>query len=257
MRLLTLLLPPLSSSFLLFPSLSFSLLLSPPLSVFLLLQPLYTRIVQEARHAHGMRCLKIPNTKHFHDITVIEVRVNPLINHQNTASVLVLSSRYPFINSHDSPPSPPSSLSSSSLILSPYSLPSSTLLYPSSTLFVKGRHRLIWTDQRTARRRQLGRIHRGGTYDIQLIILNGLLVLVGTHPQRIYTYYIVTTVFYVCAHTPLPFISAHTDHLTHSFFSSPPPSPAPPPRPLQEFEDSEGNILSKKTFEDLARQGLL
>jgi hypothetical protein len=77
-----------------------------------------------------MRCLKIPNTKHFHDITVIEVRVNPLINHQNTASVLVLSSRYPFINSHDFPPSPPSSLSSSSLILSPYSLPSYSLSSP-------------------------------------------------------------------------------------------------------------------------------
>jgi splicing factor 3A subunit 3 len=27
---------------------------------------------QEYRHAHGMRCLGIPNTKHFHDITLIE-----------------------------------------------------------------------------------------------------------------------------------------------------------------------------------------
>lgn len=27
---------------------------------------------QEWRHAHGMRCLGIPNTKHFHDITLIE-----------------------------------------------------------------------------------------------------------------------------------------------------------------------------------------
>lgn len=27
---------------------------------------------QEWRHAHGMRCLRIPNTKHFHDITHIE-----------------------------------------------------------------------------------------------------------------------------------------------------------------------------------------
>ena len=27
---------------------------------------------QEFRHAHGMRCLGIPNTKHFHDITLIE-----------------------------------------------------------------------------------------------------------------------------------------------------------------------------------------
>ncbi len=27
--------------------------------------------MQEWRHAHGMRCLKIPNTKHFHDITTI------------------------------------------------------------------------------------------------------------------------------------------------------------------------------------------
>lgn len=27
---------------------------------------------QEWRHAYGMRCLKIPNTKHFHDITLIE-----------------------------------------------------------------------------------------------------------------------------------------------------------------------------------------
>ena len=28
--------------------------------------------VQEWRHAHGMRCLKIPNTRHFHEITLIE-----------------------------------------------------------------------------------------------------------------------------------------------------------------------------------------
>lgn len=27
---------------------------------------------QEWRHAHGMRCLGVPNTKHFHDITYIE-----------------------------------------------------------------------------------------------------------------------------------------------------------------------------------------
>lgn len=27
---------------------------------------------QEWKHAHGMRCLGIPNTKHFHDITLIE-----------------------------------------------------------------------------------------------------------------------------------------------------------------------------------------
>lgn len=27
---------------------------------------------QEWRHAHGMRCLGVPNTKHFHDITLIE-----------------------------------------------------------------------------------------------------------------------------------------------------------------------------------------
>jgi len=27
---------------------------------------------QEWRHAYGMRCLGIPNTKHFHDITLIE-----------------------------------------------------------------------------------------------------------------------------------------------------------------------------------------
>ncbi len=27
---------------------------------------------QEWRHAHGMKCLGIPNTKHFHDITLIE-----------------------------------------------------------------------------------------------------------------------------------------------------------------------------------------
>ena len=32
----------------------------------------FNRHFQESRHAHGMRCLKIPNTKHFHDITVIE-----------------------------------------------------------------------------------------------------------------------------------------------------------------------------------------
>jgi len=31
---------------------------------------------QEWRHAHGMRCLKIPNTKHFHDITLIEDAIN-------------------------------------------------------------------------------------------------------------------------------------------------------------------------------------
>ena len=27
---------------------------------------------QEWKHAHGMRCLGVPNTKHFHDITAIE-----------------------------------------------------------------------------------------------------------------------------------------------------------------------------------------
>jgi len=27
---------------------------------------------QEWRHAHGMRCLGIPNTRHFHEITLIE-----------------------------------------------------------------------------------------------------------------------------------------------------------------------------------------
>lgn len=27
---------------------------------------------QEWKHAHGMRCLGVPNTKHFHDITIIE-----------------------------------------------------------------------------------------------------------------------------------------------------------------------------------------
>ena len=28
-------------------------------------------VSQESRHAYGMRCLGIPNTKHFHDITGI------------------------------------------------------------------------------------------------------------------------------------------------------------------------------------------
>ncbi|CAM9622692.1 unnamed protein product [Heterosigma akashiwo] len=32
----------------------------------------FDRHFQEWRHAHGMRCLGIPNTKHFHDITTIE-----------------------------------------------------------------------------------------------------------------------------------------------------------------------------------------
>ncbi|CAM9136351.1 unnamed protein product [Chrysoparadoxa australica] len=32
----------------------------------------FDRHFQEWRHAHGMRCLGIPNTKHFHDITLIE-----------------------------------------------------------------------------------------------------------------------------------------------------------------------------------------
>jgi len=32
----------------------------------------FDRHFQEWRHAHGMRCLGIPNTKHFHDITIIE-----------------------------------------------------------------------------------------------------------------------------------------------------------------------------------------
>ncbi|EKU22951.1 splicing factor 3A subunit 3 [Nannochloropsis gaditana CCMP526] len=32
----------------------------------------FDRHFQEWRHAHGMRCLKIPNTKHFHDITTIK-----------------------------------------------------------------------------------------------------------------------------------------------------------------------------------------
>ncbi|ORX89740.1 hypothetical protein K493DRAFT_305538 [Basidiobolus meristosporus CBS 931.73] len=32
----------------------------------------FDRHFQEWRHAHGMRCLGIPNTRHFHDITLIE-----------------------------------------------------------------------------------------------------------------------------------------------------------------------------------------
>jgi splicing factor 3A subunit 3 len=32
----------------------------------------FDRHFQEWRHSHGMRCLGIPNTKHFHDITSIE-----------------------------------------------------------------------------------------------------------------------------------------------------------------------------------------
>ena len=32
----------------------------------------FDRHFQEWRHAHGMRCLGVPNTKHFHDITLIE-----------------------------------------------------------------------------------------------------------------------------------------------------------------------------------------
>ncbi|KAG5182382.1 hypothetical protein JKP88DRAFT_199316 [Tribonema minus] len=32
----------------------------------------FDRHFQEFRHAHGMRCLGIPNTKHFHDITLIQ-----------------------------------------------------------------------------------------------------------------------------------------------------------------------------------------
>jgi hypothetical protein len=33
---------------------------------------LFNRHFQEWKHAHGMRCLGVPNTKHFHDITLIE-----------------------------------------------------------------------------------------------------------------------------------------------------------------------------------------
>jgi len=36
----------------------------------------FDRHFQEWRHAHGMRCLNIPNTKHFHDITLIEDAIN-------------------------------------------------------------------------------------------------------------------------------------------------------------------------------------
>jgi splicing factor 3A subunit 3 len=32
----------------------------------------FDRHFQEWRHAHGMRCLGVPNTKHFHDIILIE-----------------------------------------------------------------------------------------------------------------------------------------------------------------------------------------
>eukprot|EP01034_Spumella_vulgaris_P021532 gene21531-27567_t len=32
----------------------------------------FDRHFQEWKHAHGMRCLNVPNTKHFHDITLIE-----------------------------------------------------------------------------------------------------------------------------------------------------------------------------------------
>lgn len=35
----------------------------------------FDRHFQEWRHAHGMRCLGIPNTKHFHDIILIQVGV--------------------------------------------------------------------------------------------------------------------------------------------------------------------------------------
>lgn len=36
----------------------------------------FDRHFQEWRHGHGMRCLKVPNTKHFHDITLIEDAIN-------------------------------------------------------------------------------------------------------------------------------------------------------------------------------------
>lgn len=40
--------------------------------------PFVSRLsVQEWRHAFGMRCLKIPNTAHFKEITKIEVRWDP------------------------------------------------------------------------------------------------------------------------------------------------------------------------------------
>ncbi|CAM9117818.1 unnamed protein product [Phaeothamnion confervicola] len=32
----------------------------------------FDRHFQEGRHSHGMKCLGIPNTKHFHDITLIQ-----------------------------------------------------------------------------------------------------------------------------------------------------------------------------------------
>lgn len=35
---------------------------------------------QQWRHAYGMRCLKIPNTKHFHDITLIEDALQRTLN---------------------------------------------------------------------------------------------------------------------------------------------------------------------------------
>lgn len=42
------------------------------LFVWLLFSRNFDRHFQEWRHAHGMRCLGIPNTKHFHDITLIQ-----------------------------------------------------------------------------------------------------------------------------------------------------------------------------------------
>ena len=33
---------------------------------------LYSAVFQEWRHAHGMRCLGIPNTAHFANVTLIE-----------------------------------------------------------------------------------------------------------------------------------------------------------------------------------------
>jgi splicing factor 3A subunit 3 len=41
---------------------------------------------QEWRHAHGMRCLGIPNTKHFHDITSIEDALTLYVKIKDTIS---------------------------------------------------------------------------------------------------------------------------------------------------------------------------
>jgi len=47
-------------------------------------------VIQEWRHAHGMRCLGVPNTAHFANVTLIEDAIaRQLLTDNNSLCVVV------------------------------------------------------------------------------------------------------------------------------------------------------------------------